>query len=135
MPAIDLKLLVARLNEVCRRALESAAGSTLSRTHYNVEIEHWLLQLLDAPDSDFPLIARHFEIPADRLAGQLTAALDRMTTGNGRAPSLSPDLVRIVKEAWLLASIEDGVTSLRSGHLISAALGDGGVGARLVEAA
>ena len=43
MAAIDLKQLVGRLNELCRRALEAAAGMTLSRTHYNVEIEHWLL--------------------------------------------------------------------------------------------
>ena len=40
MAAVDLKSLVGRLNETCRRALEAAAGLTLSRTHYNVEIEH-----------------------------------------------------------------------------------------------
>ncbi|MDR6291633.1 MULTISPECIES: type VI secretion system ATPase TssH [Inquilinus] len=135
MPAIDLRLLVDRLNGVCRHALEAAAGRTLSRTHYNVEIEHWLLQLLDTPQSDVVLIARHFEIAPDRLTTQLTAALDRMATGNGRAPSLSPDLVRIVKEAWLLASIEDGARHLRSGHLICAALTDTAVGGRLQDAA
>ena len=48
MAAVDLKSLVGRLNEACRRALEAAAGLTLSRTHYNVEIEHWLLKLLDS---------------------------------------------------------------------------------------
>jgi type VI secretion system protein VasG len=135
MPAIDLRLLVDRLNGVCHHALEAAAGRTLSRTHYNVEIEHWLLQLLDTPQSDVVLIARHFEIAPDRLTTQLTAALDRMATGNGRAPSLSPDLVRIVKEAWLLASIEDGARHLRSGHLICAALTDTAVGGRLHDAA
>src|SRR3954453_22331018 len=98
MPEIDLKLLVARLNDVSRRALEAAAGSTLCRTHYNVEIEHWLLRLLDGPQSDAALIARHFGIAADRLTAELTAALDRMATGNGRAPALSPDLIRIIKE-------------------------------------
>ncbi|MBB3454581.1 type VI secretion system protein VasG [Rhizobium sp. BK313] len=135
MPTIDLKLLVNRLNETSRRALEAAAGTTLSRTHYNVEIEHWLLQLLEHPRSDAELIARHFEIPVDRLSTELTAALDRMTTGNGRAPSLSPDLVGLVKDAWLLASIEDSVRLIRSGHLITAALADSAISARLHEAA
>jgi type VI secretion system protein VasG len=135
MPTIDLKLLVNRLNETSRRALETAAGTTLSRTHYNVEIEHWLLQLLEHPQSDVGLIARHFEIPVDRLAAQLTAALDRMTTGNGRAPSLSPDLVGLIKDAWLLASIEDSARLIRSGHLITAALADSAINARLHEAA
>jgi len=135
MPAVDLRSLVDRLNDVCRRALEAAAGRTLSRTHYNVEIEHWLLQLLDTPQSDAALIARHFEIPADRLAARLTAALDGMKTGNGRAPGLSPDLVALIKEAWLLASIEDRADHLRSGHLIRAALADGTIGPRLLEVA
>jgi len=135
MPTIDLKLLVNRLNETSRRALEAAAGTTLSRTHYNVEIEHWLLRLLEHPRSDAELIARHFEIPVDRLSTELTAALDRMTTGNGRAPSLSPDLVGLVKDAWLLASIEDSVRLIRSGHLITAALADSAISARLHEAA
>ena len=52
MATIDLKQLVGRLNDVCRRALEAAAGMTLSRTHYNVEIEHWLLALADRADCD-----------------------------------------------------------------------------------
>ena len=54
MAAIDLKQLVGRLNDPCRRALEAAAGMTLSRTHYNVEIEHWLLTLVDRADGDSP---------------------------------------------------------------------------------
>ncbi len=49
MVAVDLRSLVAKMNDPCRRSLEAAAGYTLSRTHYNVEIEHWLLKLLDVP--------------------------------------------------------------------------------------
>ena len=52
MITIDLKSLVGKLNEPTRNALEGAAGICLSRTHYNVEIEHWLLKLLEIPDSD-----------------------------------------------------------------------------------
>ena len=52
MPAIELKPLIGRLNDVCRRALESAAGLTALRTHYNVEIEHMLVGLLDRTDTD-----------------------------------------------------------------------------------
>ena len=35
--AIELKPLIGRLNDVCRRALEAAAGVTALRTHYNVD--------------------------------------------------------------------------------------------------
>ena len=124
MASIDLKQLVGRLNDVCRRTLEAAAGLTLSRTHYNVEIEHWLVTLADRADGDIPAILRHYEIDLGRFAIDLNRAMEKMKTGNGRAPSLSPDIVELVKQAWLLASLEQGATRLRSGHLLWALLAD-----------
>src|SRR5271166_1942760 len=124
MAAIDLKALVGRLNEPCRRALEAAAGLTLSRTHYNVEIEHWLLKLADAADGDVAAIMRHYEVVQARLLVDLNRALDRMKTGNARAPSLSPEIVELAKQAWLMASLEHGLSRLRSGHLLWALLAD-----------
>ena len=52
MAAVNLKSLVGKLNPLCRRTLEGAAGMCLSRTNYNVEVEHWLLKLLEPADSD-----------------------------------------------------------------------------------
>ena len=124
MAAIDLKALVGRLNEPCRRALEAAAGLTLSRTHYNVEIEHWLLKLADAADGDIAAIMRHYEVDQARFNVDLNRALDRMKTGNARAPSLSPEIVDLAKQAWLMASVEHGLSRLRSGHLLWALLAD-----------
>jgi len=49
MVAVDLKSLVGRLNDLCRRSLEAAAGLTLSRSNFHVEIEHWLLERPPAP--------------------------------------------------------------------------------------
>src|SRR5690348_2286476 len=122
MATIDLKAMVGRLNEPCRRALEAAAGLTLSRTHYNVEIEHWLLKLLDSADGDTAAILRHYEVDPGRLTVDLNRALDRMRTGNSRAPSLSPEIVQLAKEAWLLASVEQGLSRVQSGHLLWALL-------------
>jgi type VI secretion system protein VasG len=134
MATIDLKQLVGRLNEPCRRALEAAAGLTLSRTHYNVEIEHWLVTLADRADSDIAAILRHYEIDQGRFATDLNRALERMKTGNGRAPSLAPDIVELAKQAWLLASLEQGVGRIRSGHLLWALLADETLARRAREA-
>src|SRR5438067_13384416 len=105
MAAIDLKSLVGRLNEPCRRALEAAAGLTLSRTHYNVEIEHWLLRLADPTDGDIAAILRHYEVDQSRLVIDLNRTFDTIKTGNSRAPGLSPEGVELAKAAWLLASL------------------------------
>jgi type VI secretion system protein VasG len=131
--AIELKPLIGRLNDVCRRALESAAGVTALRTHYNVEIEHLLIGLLDRSDTDFAEILRKWEVEPARLLADLNRSLDRMKTGNGRAPALSPDIVEIVKEAWLLASVEQGANRVRSGHLLWALLADDALARRARE--
>ncbi|WP_158927898.1 type VI secretion system ATPase TssH [Acidisphaera sp. S103] len=124
MAGIDLRQLVSRLNDPSRRALEAAAGLTLSRTHYNVEIEHWLVALADRADGDIAAILRHYEIDPGRFTVDLNRALEKMKTGNGRAPSLAPEIVDLIKQAWLLASLEHGQTAIRSGHLLWALVGD-----------
>ncbi|MEA2727544.1 MAG: type secretion system protein VasG, partial [Acetobacteraceae bacterium] len=131
MPSVDLKLLVGRLNDVCRRTLEAAAGHTLSRTHYNIEMEHWLLQLLGQPKCDISVALQRVGVDPGRLQAELNTALDRMATGNGRAPSLAPELIATAKEAWLFASMVFDDSRLRSGHLLWAMLADEIVGARL----
>lgn len=124
MRPIELKPLIGRLNDICRRALEAAAGATALRTHYNVEIEHFLIALLERADTDLWAILQRWEIDSARLLADLTKSLDRMKTGNARAPALSPDIVEIVKQGWLLASVEQGANRVRSGHLLWALLAD-----------
>ena len=124
MVRIDLKQLVGRLNDPCRRALEAAAGLTMSRTHYNVEIEHWLKTLCDKGGGDIAAILGHYEIDIGRFTADLNRALDKMKTGNGRAPTLAPDLVELIRQAWMLASLDQGVGRVRSGHLLWALLAD-----------
>ena len=134
MRAIELKPLIGRLNDVCRRALESAAGLTALRSHYNVEIEHMLMGLLDRTDTEFAAILNKWGVDPARLSADLNRSLDRMKTGNARAPALSPDIVDMVKNAWLLASVEHGASRVRSGHLLWALLADDMLARRAREA-
>ncbi|MFQ5652223.1 MAG: type VI secretion system ATPase TssH [bacterium] len=122
MIPLDLKTLVSKLNETCRTTLEGAAGLCLSRTHYDIELEHWLVKLLEANNTDVERIARHFGLNPSRLQQQLTASLDGFKTGNARTPAFSPRLPELIREAWALASINLDGTKIRSGHLLLALL-------------
>ncbi|MBR0678684.1 hypothetical protein GXW77_21150, partial [Roseomonas alkaliterrae] len=135
MVAIDLKSLVGRMNALTRRQLEAAAGLTLSRTHYNVEVEHVLLKLVETSGSDVAAVLRKGGVDAGRVANELTRALDRFKTGNARAPSLSPDIVSWLREAWLLTSLESGSNRIRSGHLLAVLLNDETLGRTVKESA
>jgi type VI secretion system protein VasG len=124
MVQVNLKELVGKLNDTCRRSLEAAAGLCLSRTNYNVEVEHWLSKLLEVPNTDLAAILRHYEIDSGRVAGDLVRAIDRFKTGNARPPALSPNLVDWIRTAWLICSIDFGERSVRSGHLLCGLLSD-----------
>ncbi len=120
----NLKALIARLNPTSRSALEAAAGLCLSRTNYDVEIEHLLLKLIESPDSDCARIFRRFEVDPSRVARDLTRAIDRLKTGNARTPALSPRLPHVFEQAWSLGSIDYGASSVRSGFILLALLAD-----------
>lgn len=124
MISVNLKSIVGRLNEVCRAALESAAGLCLSRTNYNLEIEHWLIKLIEGENTDLAAVLRHFQVDIGRLKRDLTAAVDKFKTGNTRPPALSPDTVDLARDAWLLASVEFDSARTRSGHILCSLLLD-----------
>ena len=134
MVAIDLKSLINRLDDHCRRALDAAIGLTVSRTHYNVEIEHWLVKLAEGTDTDVAAIFRQYDIDHGRFLSDLNRGLDKMKTGNSRVPSLSPEIVDLSKQAWLMASVDQGLSRIRSGHLLWALLADETLARRAREA-
>jgi type VI secretion system protein VasG len=133
MAGVAPKSLAGKLNALCRRALEGAAGLCLSRSNYHVEIEHWLVKLLESSQSDFVRLLRHYDIDSSRVQRELTRALDGLKTGNTRAPDLSPDVLDLMREAWVLGSLEHGAARIRSGHLLLALLTERSLSARLHE--
>jgi len=127
MITIDLKSLVNKLNDGCRTALEGAAGLCLARTHFNIEIEHWILKLLELPDSDIEALIKKYDLNPGRLIAELNSELDKIKTGNTRAPALSPNIVDLTKNAWMLASVEFGHNQATSAHVLAALLLDEGL--------
>jgi type VI secretion system protein VasG len=122
--SVNLKSLISKLNDTMRGAVQNAAGLCLSRTHYDVEIEHFLMKLLDSSSDDLACILRYFEIDRNRLSGELTRSLDKLKSGNARNPALSPSLVKMLTEAWTLATIDFGSGQIRSGYAVLALVGN-----------
>ncbi len=120
----SLKSLIGKLNHSTRNALEAAAGLCVSRTHYDVEVEHYLAKLLDSPGGDFDRIAQRFGIDRSRLEQELAHSLDLLKTGNARTPAFSPSLVKALSEAWTFGSLEYGMEEIRTGATILALLAD-----------
>ena len=94
----------------------------LARTHYDIEIEHFLLKLLDASGSDAVKIFHQFSVDTSRLQKELERSLDKLKSGNARTPAFSPSVLKMLTEAWTMGSIDFGATQIRSGHALLALL-------------
>ena len=120
--SINLKTLIAKLNDTCRQAAERAASLCMARGNYEVDLEHLFLALLEQSDSDFVLIAKRSGIAAEQIERELSDEVGRFKTGNTRTPVFSPHLPTLFEHAWLIASLDSQTTRIRSGHLLLALL-------------
>ncbi|KGR98752.1 type VI secretion system ATPase TssH [Burkholderia pseudomallei] len=117
-----LKTLIAKLNPVCRKATERAASHCFARGHYEVDLEHLFLALLDESTGDVPLVLRASGVDPHALRGDLERELERLKTGNTRTPVFSVHLSELFEQAWLIASLDSQIGRIRSGHLLLALL-------------
>lgn len=114
--------LLRRLNPYCAQALSAAATLCQSRTHGLITIEHWLLKLLEQGEGDLTLIARRYEWDMDALWRGLIDHLDTLPRSVQSKPQLCGRLQQLIKNAWLLASLDGNNDILRSAHLLGALL-------------
>ena len=122
-----LKTLIGKLNDTTRLAAERAASLTMAGGHYEVDLEHLFLALLEQPKSDFVLLCRRFEIAPDALRADLEREIGRFKNGNTRTPVFSPHLPTLFEHAWLIASLESHHSRIRSAHLLLALLTEPGL--------
>ncbi|CUI39506.1 protein disaggregation chaperone [Achromobacter xylosoxidans] len=120
--ATPLKTLIGKLNQTCRQAAERAASLCMAQGHYEVDLEHLFLALLEKPASDFSIVARRSGIEASVLEADLNAEIRGFKNGNTRTPVFSPHLPRLFEHAWLIASLDTQTTRIRSGHMLLALL-------------
>ncbi|WP_175857468.1 type VI secretion system ATPase TssH [Burkholderia anthina] len=117
-----LKTLITKLNPLCRHAAERAASACLARGHYEVDLEHLFLALLDEATGDLPLALRASRVDPHALHADLERELTRLKTGNTRTPVFSVHLIALFEQAWLIASLDSQLGRIRSGHLLLALL-------------
>ena len=132
---MDLKTLISKLSPPCRKALESAAQLCVSLTNFNVEVEHFLLKLLEAADTDIVRVLRYYDVDAADVTKELTRAMDKFKRGNNRTPVLSPQIPHMIQEAWVVCSLHLGYNFVRSGGIVQALLDNEALRGAILESA
>ncbi|TON68858.1 ClpV1 family T6SS ATPase [Vibrio parahaemolyticus] len=99
-------------------ALEDAAALAVSEKANEVQIEHYLLSLLERPNSDFDVLLSHFDCSENLLRQSVRTTLDTNAKGNGSKPVFSALLIEWLQESWLVSSLDLSETQIRSGALL-----------------
>lgn len=115
---INLSSLIQRLHPIAKVALEDAAALAVSEKANEVQIEHFLLSLLERPNSDFDVLLAHFDCSENILRQSIRSTLDTSPTGNGGKPVFSALLIEWLQESWLVSSLDLSQTQIRSGALL-----------------
>ncbi|MFT4928254.1 MAG: type VI secretion system protein VasG [Phenylobacterium sp.] len=123
MEKITLKSFVSRLNPACTKALEGAAGLCMSNGGYEIGVEHFLLKLLES-ENDVALILAEYDVNMTRYVKNLQHAVENENNGNQGKPVFSKALIGLLEDAWLIASLEQGLDKIRSGSMVLAILGN-----------
>ena len=120
MIGVDMKGLIDKCDSFCQQALNSAAGMTVHREHYEVCFEHFLLACLEEPRCDVALMLAAAGVDMGSLRAAVNRSLEQFRTGNSGRPVFSPTLQDVMEAGWLVSSVDLGSARLRSGGILLA---------------
>lgn len=118
----NLKILITKLSAPARNALERSANFCISQQNFEIEIEHLLYELLNTAErNDINVILEKYKISKNALLDDISQNIAQLPKGNTRTPIFTKSIVRLLEQAWLLASAEQKPV-IRSSHLLVALL-------------
>ena len=115
---VELQKLVTRLTPTLKSALEQAAADCMARTHFSIDVEHWFYQLLNEPKSGWQGVLLQSRIEREQIIDLLNRNLNCLARGNDSSPSLAPALIELLKDCWLLASLNHSNASINGHHVL-----------------
>ncbi|NII54096.1 type VI secretion system ATPase TssH [Luteibacter sp. SG786] len=122
MSDISRTALFGKLNSLAYMAIEGATVACRLRGNREVELVHWLQQILALADSDFHRLIRHASLDPSRLARDVTDAIERLPGGATSVSDLSADIEEAVERAWVYATLTFGESQVRTAYLLAAIL-------------
>ncbi len=117
---MEFDQLIKNMSGDCRELFEKSVATASSRSHYSIDLEHWLFEALNYQHQEVQVVLNHFDVKKEILLDDLLQALENLKTGNDGFPKISPDIVRLLFEAWMIASTQYACLKIRPIHILLA---------------
>jgi type VI secretion system protein VasG len=118
MADINRVTLFGKLNQAGYKSVEGATVFCKLRGNPYVELEHWIAQILQSPDSDWHRIIKHGQLDMSALAKDLTAALDRLPRGATSISDIAENIADAIERGWVYGTLLYADNSVRTGYLL-----------------
>ena len=116
---VEPKTLVRRLTSTATQCLEAAVGAGASAGHYEITVEHLLLQLLVGDTGQPAAIFQEHGRDRRGVVRQLEKTIQLMRTGHSGRPTFSQTVFQWIEEAWVVGSLELGHARVCTGVLLA----------------
>ncbi len=118
MADINRVTLFGKLNQAGYKSVEGATVFCKLRGNPYVELEHWIAQILQSPDSDWHRIIKHGQLDMSALAKDLTAALDRLPRGATSISDIAENIADAIERGWVYGTLLYADNSVRTGYVL-----------------
>lgn len=131
MAEISRASLFGKLNTLAYRCIEAGTAHCKSRGNPYVELQHWIVAILQAEDSDLARICTHFGVDSKRLAADLTDALARLPAGAKTIIDFGDNVPHAIERSWTYSTLLFKSPCIRTGHLLVGMLRTGSLASGL----
>ena len=108
MAEISRVALFGKLNSLGYKCVESATVFCKMRGNPYVELEHWLMQIAQSPNSDLQRLLSRYNIDEAVLARDMTASLDRLPRGATSISDISEPVIDAIERGWVYGTLMFG---------------------------
>ncbi|PZR90426.1 MAG: type VI secretion system ATPase TssH [Stutzerimonas stutzeri] len=122
MADISLEAVTGKLNRVGYEAFIQALRQAKGAGNRNVELAHWLAQILQRRSTDIGLTAQHYGLDMARLATDIGGVIEGFRKNETEMPGVANNIVDVLDRGWHYATLFFGETQIRTGHVLVAAL-------------
>jgi type VI secretion system protein VasG len=119
---ISVESVAGKLNRVGYEAFILALRQAKTAGNRNIELGHWLFQLLQKDRTDIALTADHFKLNRGKLLADATAVVSSFRRNETEMPGISNQVADALDRGWHYATLLFGETQIRTGHLLVAML-------------
>ena len=122
MSDISLESVTGKLNRLGYDAFIQALRTAKRNGNRNVEVAHWLLQLLQNDRSDLALTVDHYKLDRARMLTDVAAVVNGFRRNETEMPGVANQISDLLDRGWHYATLFFGEAQIRSGHVLLAAL-------------